>query len=217
MARPNTRLVAHDVALGLLLEDLLAGEPAIPQGGVAPIPSDHTGPPGPGGGSGRFKAPAAAPIQQQEPAEPSSRPALPTWAGKRFRALGIRVGEVDFAVPLVTLYSIARREQTPAALPGRPAWHLGLIQYRGRTVVVADLAVLLGIDAGSTAGGFLLLLGEGQVAVTCDQIGEALTLERRDVRWRRSAGRAEWVVGVVAEALCRLLDPTALQDRIRHG
>jgi hypothetical protein len=55
------------------------------------------------------------------------------------------------------------------------------------------------------------------VAVTCDQIGEALTLERRDVRWRRSAGRAEWVVGVVAEALCLLLDPTALEDRIRHG
>jgi chemotaxis signal transduction protein len=215
-SRP-TRLVTHDAALALLLEDLLADVPP-----ADPVFNDVAVPvremrPGPALQGDRLNRLATAPIPQQKVAEPAPEQDLPAWADVGFRALVFRVGEHRFAVPMIALHSVTRLDQAPTRVPRRPAWHLGLIHYRDQTTIVAELAGLLGAPSRPGGGGFLLVLGRGQAAVTCDAVEDAVDLDREAIRWRRATGRNAWLAGVVVDTLWVLLDPAALECRIRHG
>jgi purine-binding chemotaxis protein CheW len=113
--------------------------------------------------------------------------------------------------------SIAQVPDRLVKLPGRPAWQRGLVRYRGDSVLVADLGLLLGIKAGCEAPRYLLIIGDGRCAFECDSIEDAVPVVSRDVHWgRRTEGRA-WLAGLLADRMCALLDADAIAGKIRHG
>jgi chemotaxis signal transduction protein len=104
-----------------------------------------------------------------------------------------------------------------ARLPGQPAWQLGIARVRGRNVTVADLGGLVGIDARCRAARYLLVVGDGSAAVTCDRVDTIETVEPDAVRWPQRAAPGQWLAGLLLCRLCALVDPAALENAIRHA
>jgi purine-binding chemotaxis protein CheW len=212
------RLVGHAAALGSLLDALLAEVPAYTPGEVSTVTSEAPSPaqcgttagPRPTAELNPHEVPPLTHAQAGE-AEP------PVWARNGFRALLFRIGDLDFAIPLLMLRAVARLELPLRQVPQQPAWHRGVTHYRGDALAVADLGVLLGIAAGCEAPRYLLLLGDGRVAIGCDALGEAPGLDAGAVRWRRGGDDKAWFAGLLSAQMCVLLDATAIDQRIRHG
>lgn len=209
-----SRLVGHDKALGTLLASLLAevssaaGEP-LPE---APARADADPPTG------------TQPADRLNTAEPQpltgqhgQTAPKPVWAAHDFRALLFRIGEYRFAMPLVLMRSVASLPEQRTRLPSQPPWHLGLVHYRGRSMVVMDLGQWIGVRARCAAPRYLLVIGDGTRAVVCDQIEDAVLVCPRRVRWRRVSGDRAWLAGFLVQQMCVLLDADALDESIGHG
>ncbi|MBK1727258.1 chemotaxis protein CheW, partial [Halorhodospira neutriphila] len=146
-----------------------------------------------------------------------TRGAPPGWARPWFQALLLRAGAMRLAVPLVKLHSVLsweRDEQVEPAL-GQPYWMHGAIYHRGRYVRVVDTAALVLPEErrpppAERRRGRLLVLGEGEWALSTRELGDVLKLQPEQVQWRSAQGRRPWLAGTVREHLCALLDPEAL-------
>ncbi|MCB1773451.1 MAG: chemotaxis protein CheW [Gammaproteobacteria bacterium] len=203
---PPTRLVEHDGALDLLLDDLLAEATAPIVDRVAetpPLNSDVEAP---------ITRPAAGDTHNDVV------PTLcPPWALQPFRVLLFRVGGQRFAMPLVLLSSVALMPPRLHELPSGPDWELGIARLRDLSVVIADLGGLLGIATACEAPRYLLLVGEGRTAVACDQFEDAVLIETDQVRWPRGARVQPWLAGLLTCQMCVLIDPLVVEEKIRHG
>lgn len=180
-------------------------------------------PAAPQAGAARAPAPAAAPER------PSGEP--PEWARGGFQALLFNVGPLRLAVPLVRLHGVLPWPEAISAVPGQPAWSLGLMRHRERNVRVVDTASLVGAPGGAgqrAAPANVLIVGDGGWGLAADAIGDVLRLEPGEVKWRSAQGRRPWLAGTLLERLCALLDtdafagmlaagPVAGQARARYG
>jgi chemotaxis signal transduction protein len=201
-----TRLVEHDSALDLLLDDLLADatEPSA-RAAVEPAPLNSA---------------AETPLTREAVsghAAEAETPLRPSWAMQPFRVLLFRVGQQRFAMPLVLLSSVALMPQRLHALPASPDWELGVARMRNVSVVIADLGGLLGIAAACEAPRYLLLVGEGRAAVICDQLEDAVLVDAEKVRWPKGARAQPWLAGLLTAQMCVLIDPLVIEHAIRHG
>jgi len=223
-SKPVAELPAAERALEDLLGTLLAEvpehvEPTVAQPAVVETVPIAKAPPESGAREQLVRSvaqqalnnPAAGPIQEQAQ---SQRPA---WTDSDFKLLLVRIGQVRFAVPLICLNSIARldAEDDVTSLPTQPAWHRGVMRYRDQQLVLADLTELLALNAGETQGGYLLVIGEGRFGVLCDAIEEQITLGPEQVNWRQGADGQEWMLGMLPEQMCMLLDPDAIAVRLQ--
>lgn len=207
-------LLEQELALSAYLEALLgpAEAPAPPQI-KAPAPpqtktavAPETQSPAPT----RAKAPGdvVTPAALTAPGTAS----VPEWAASDFQALLFRVGGLQLAVPLVSLFSVEPRTTSPTALPGKPAWYLGLLSCRGRNAVIIDTALVVMPERLSGARADysnVLLLDEGRVGLACDEVEQVVTLSAGAVTWRTARGRRPWLAGTVVEHMCALLDVSA--------
>jgi chemotaxis signal transduction protein len=142
---------------------------------------------------------------------------VPDWAEGGFRALFFRIGEFRFGMPLVLMRSIFTPSGRLTRVPGQAAWHCGLARHRGETVVVADFGLLLGVTASCAEPRYLLLIGDGQGALACDQLEDALALDPTEVRWTRPGSGPAWLAGFLPQQMCGLLDAEVIGNKIRHG
>lgn len=154
---------------------------------------------------------AAGPIQEQ------AQPQRPTWTDSEFKLLLVRIGEMRFAVPLICLNSIARQGASDevTSMPAQPRWHRGVMRYRDQQLVLADLAELLALNAADTRGGYLLVIGDGRFGLLCDAIEEQITVVPDQVNWRQVADGQEWMLGMLPEQMCMLLDPEEIAVRLQ--
>lgn len=201
--RRPTSLAEHGAALPGLLESLLAEVPAVDAVDTAvAAPSPST-----------LKADDDRPLIDDKAAVDR----VPAWAATDFRALLFSIGPLRFAVPLVLMRSIAHLPGQRTQVPGQPVWHLGVVRYRGRSVVVADLGALIGIAAHCNTPRYLLVIGEGGEALVCDRVEDMALVTPDSVRWRRPDGTRAWLAGMLSEQMCALLDPDVLAGAMRHG
>lgn len=210
-----TRLVEHDAALSKLLKSLLAGVP----GAGDEILEQASTPAGPGESASVQAADTrhtacAQPITESHD---NAAPRPPLWATHDFRALLFRVGEYRFAMPLVMMQSVASLPAQRTRLPAPAAWHLGLIRYRQRSVALADLGLLIGVQARCAAARYVLVIGDGSGGVVCDQIDDAVLVRAGEVHWRRPSQDRAWLAGLLTQQMCVLLDVDALWVSIGHG
>jgi len=63
----------------------------------------------------------------------------------------------------------------------------------------------------------IILMDEGKWGLACDDIGEVITLQNTDVRWRTAEGRRTWLAGTVSDRLCALLDTDSLSKMLAEG
>lgn len=216
-AKP-TRLAEHDAALDSMLAPLLAEVPSDPDARceepaqVKEVTADA---------EAEVKAENPYPLKGEtvrplcDPGDASD--ASPAWANTDFRALLFHVGGFRFAIPLVLMRGIAMLPERRTRIPGQPGWHLGVVPYREQSVVVADLGELIGVAARCEAPRYLLVIGDGCQALTCDRIEDAALVRHDAVRWRRSVRPGAWLAGLLVENMCVLLNVDALSEVIRHG
>lgn len=199
-----TRLARHDAALGSLLASLLAEVPEFTPADAGVVP---------------LNPPDIQPLTGQDPGEPALETAVPVWAqaAARFRVLQFRIGEFRFAMPMVLLHSVALLPDRVTALPAQPRWQRGVVRYRGRTVVLADLGVLIGVAAQCQSARYMLVFGDGGQALVCDGIEDAVLVGKDDMRWSRRRQQRAWLLGLLVAQMCVLLDPDVVANGIRHG
>jgi len=94
-------------------------------------------------------------------------------------------------------------------LPGAPVWVLGLLNLRGRVVTVADLAVRMGLEAG-TDGSIVVLDVDGRMlGVRVDEVRSVANAEEAAVEPVEAARAAD---GLVAGMVRLTEGPAALID-----
>jgi purine-binding chemotaxis protein CheW len=205
----STVLLEQHLALSSYLEALLGEVPDgdEPDAGSAVEPN-ATSPPPP--------EPVTAVVDGQENAA--------AWASGRFQCLLFRVGGLTLAMPLAMLNGVIPwQEVTP--LPNRASRFLGLLHHQGRSVKVVDTALVVmperverqGLAPANERARHIILMGGGHWGLACDRIGEVLTLDPADVRWRTSHGKRPWLAGTVLQHMCALIEPQALERLLATG
>ncbi len=152
---------------------------------------------------------------------PASRP---DWASEPFPCLLLRVHGLLLALPLVKLNRILPWEE-PTLIPGYATWLLGVLHLAGqdRNLKVVDTAGLvmperLG-DIGMSGSGYqhIVMIGDGEWGLTCEDVSSVITIDPAKVRWRTNRTKRPWLAGTVVEHLCALLDVERLAELLMAG
>ena len=240
--KPGSRLSGHQQALGdylaSLLEEVPDYAPAEPSPAVEPppppvlerLPAMPLPPVAPA-------EPPAAPVEAEAPvvietsdaaeaeAIPAGEQGIPSWAQAPFPCLLFTVDGLNLAVPLVHLNGIQpwREELTP--MPNHQPWYLGLARNQGVNTRVVDTALVVlpserrqaMAQAERQPFGNVILIDEARWGLACTAVGDMITLQPDDVRWRSQRGRRPWLAGTVIKEMCALLDTSALAEMLASG
>lgn len=139
-----------------------------------------------------------------------------------FQALYFEVHGVMFAVALTELGGIHQLGELNRLL-GRPAWYLGLqSDSRAQQFDVVDTArwvmpEKLSNDEYKEQYRYVVMLGESQWGLACDQLHGTTVLEVDDIRWREKAGKRPWLAGMVKDKMCALVHVNALITMLNNG
>lgn len=154
---------------------------------------------------------------------PTQQAALPQWTKQPIHCLLIDVEGTELAIPLVVLSSIAVWDKPALPMPTQPDWHLGVINYRGKNIVIVDTARLImpeklvhSAEYRREHHGSHFLIIDDRWALSCDAIKETIELAQDDVKWRPVRPSRPWAVGTLIERLCVLLDTEALKREIEQ-
>ncbi|MCP4186557.1 MAG: chemotaxis protein CheW [Gammaproteobacteria bacterium] len=133
------------------------------------------------------------------------------------QCLMFRVADNLLSVPLVEIRSVVNWYDNLTCLPQEPDWMLGILQHREQNVRVVDSASILQIRNREDASpGHILVLGNEEWAITCDQIDKVVTLEYDDIQWNQNTGN-KMIYGAIRESLASLLNPQGIVRSLRVG
>ena len=126
------------------------------------------------------------------------------------RYLVVVAGQQRFAWELSAIKEIVPARAV-TRLPGAPVWVLGLLNLQGRVVTVADLALRMGLEAG-TDGSIVVLDVEGRLlGVRVDEVRSVANAEDAAVEPVEAARAAD---GLVAGMVRLIEGPAALVDAV---
>ena len=149
--------------------------------------------------------------------DPAELPILPPWAHAPFQVLMIEIYGTTFGVPLISLREVLLCSDRPCQLPGQPVWQLGVLCHRDQQVVVVDTARLImpkhsdrPREEWNLSKGYLLVVGEGEVALLIDKFDSRIKMEKQHIRWRCGSNGRRWMAGIIIDELSVLLDVDGL-------
>jgi purine-binding chemotaxis protein CheW len=127
------------------------------------------------------------------------------------QCLMFNVAGIDFSLPLIEMGSVLACSHNLTRLPGSPPWFLGLLQHRDRNIRVVDSARLLRLERSDPdeTGRHILVFGESEWAMTCDQLGQVVRLQEEDIQWK-APSKKSLSLGTIRSSLALLLDPAKL-------
>ncbi len=137
-----------------------------------------------------------------------------------FRCVSICVNEVEILVPLLDLLRIIPFSQIAiTALPGRMGWSLGGFLFQQGFCEIIDSYRLLDIEMkpfkeGSQYPGYVAILEEGRLALSCDEFKDVIAVDPENVCWQPSQERPDWVGGIVLKNMQTLLDVRQLEPAL---
>ena len=153
---------------------------------------------------------ATAPPQA---APEAPEPVRPSWAEAPFQSLVFEVMGLKLAVALAELNGITKGGEHVSPVPHQPTWYMGLMEYRGSQAGIIDTGQVVMPERSMRRDPNdpetfrnILFICDGRFGLVCDQIGEVITLDPQDVRWRTSKGKRPWLAGTVIKEMCALLD-----------
>ncbi len=187
-------LVEHELALKVYLDSLLLDDTAV----------DH-----------HEAVPSTVVTHEEEAICVAADTVTPGFKEETFECLMFNVaGALMLSVPLTHLNGILPWEGKVVPVPGYAEWFLGLLQNRGRQVKVIDIARFV-IPRNHRARALLLqerkfkhivLVDGGRVGLACDGLGDVLTLNKEQVRWREDRTQRPWLAGTVIDRMSALVD-----------
>lgn len=137
---------------------------------------------------------------------------VPDWAATSFQCLLVSSNGVKLAIPLTKLHGIVNLTESLALVPGYASWFLGLLSWRGTHVKVIDIYKLMAMENNELVSfkesvpKRVVLAGDGSWGFTCDDVSRIITLCSDQIQWRADRTHRAWLVGVVIEHMCSLLD-----------
>jgi len=134
------------------------------------------------------------------------------------QCLMFRVANVQLSIPLIDLGSVQPWTDNLTRLPRSPDWCAGVLSYRDKNISVVDTAKLLSMNNNNGESGIrhVLVLAHGDWAISCDQLGSVIYLQREDVKWLER-GSQSLALGTIKESLAQLLDPAELMQRLSRN
>jgi purine-binding chemotaxis protein CheW len=148
----------------------------------------------------------------------------PSWAEQEFQCLMFNVVGISLAVPLVKLNGVIPWTDDLTPMPGHSEAFLGLLRHLGKNVKVMDTATVIlppqqrqQLAPVEERMKKIILMDEGRWGLACDDVGEVITLQAEEVRWRTAAGRRPWLAGTIPDRLCALLDTEVLANQLADG
>jgi len=202
--KPVTHLVEHELALKVYLDALLLDDSAVAE----TAPSVETG-------SLNVQSTDTKQHETAVKAAESVAVAPPEWKDSTFECLMFKVvGSLALSVPLPHLNGILPWEDDVIPMPGYAEWFLGLLQHRGRQVKVIDIAKFV-IPQNHSARASLaqerkfkhiVLIDGGKFGLACDDLGDVMTLNKDQVRWRNDRTHRPWLAGTVIDQMSALVD-----------
>lgn len=236
---PEARLAEQTEALSLYLEALFADKPAslpvpvapaaVPARPVIDLPATVlravAEAPAPA-----VEVPVAPPVAVTTPAPvagATEAAVRPDWAQEPFPCLLLKINGLSLALPLVKLNRILDWID-PTPIPGYEPWLLGMVRTAAleRNLKVVDTARFvmperLPAATDAAAGGnshrHIVMIGDGEWGLTCENVSEVLTIDPEKVRWRTSRSKRPWLAGTVVDHLCALLDAEQLAEMLSAG
>lgn len=166
----------------------------------------------------------AVKIQPQVAVENTTDAPRPDWASEPFPCLLLKVHGLSLALPLVKLNRILPWAE-PTQIPGYAAWLLGVLRQDGhdRNLRVVDTAALVmpervgQVPLSETGYRHIVIVGDGEWGLTCEDVSNVITIDPAKVRWRTSRSKRPWLAGTVVEHLCALLDAERLAEMLSAG
>ncbi len=118
------------------------------------------------------------------------------------------------SVPLIQLSGVVDWDGAVTRLPESPDWMLGLVKHRDATLRIVDSRLLLKLSTDPEhQPRYLLVLGSGNWAITCDRLESVVSLDHDDIQWRQGEAGG-MVLGTIRESLSTLLNPPGISESL---
>ncbi len=159
-------------------------------------------------------------------AETINEPILPEWANEPFQILLFEVAGLKLAVPLIELSGVIEWKNTVTEMPGSADFYMGILQHLNYRIPVIDTAkMVLPLNKRSQLVGdnprervnHIVLIDDYHWGLACDKIGEVITLQPDEIRWRTSKTRRTWLAGTVIDHMCALLNSEGFAAMLEKG
>lgn len=151
---------------------------------------------------------------------------VPEWANEPFQILLFEVAGLKLAVPLIELSSVITWNDNITEMPGSADFYMGILQHLDYRIAVIDTAKmvlpinkqheLIGDDPRERVK-HIVLIDDYRWGLACDKIGEVITLQPEEVRWRTSKSRRGWLAGTVIDHMCALLNSEGFAAMLVKG
>jgi len=144
-----------------------------------------------------------------------------------FQVLLFKVAGLSLAVKLIELNGVVEWDETKMTeMPGHSDFYLGILQYLDKSIPIIDTArlvfprdklVALSADKPYERVKRIVLIGDSQWGLACDEIDEVIELVADAVKWRQDRSKRKWLAGTVIEHMCALIDANGFADMLAAG
>lgn len=163
---------------------------------------------------------------EEKKVEPEPVPLVPEWANEPFQILLFEVAGLKLAVPLIELCGVIEWKDSVTEMPGHADFYMGILRHLDYKIAVIDTArmvlpinkqeQLMDEDPRERVN-HIVLIDDYKWGLACDKIGEVITLEPDEVRWRTSKTSRGWLAGTVIEHMCALLNSEGFAEMLVKG
>jgi chemotaxis signal transduction protein len=131
------------------------------------------------------------------------------------RCLMFRVGDNLLSIPLIEMMGVVQWTDKLTQLPQSGDEVLGILKYRDTYLKVLDSLIVLGITAERIQKpGYVLMLSDKKVAISCDTLEDVISLEYDDIQWYK-APENNTIQGIIKESLAHLLNPYRIINSVK--
>lgn len=155
-----------------------------------------------------------------------SEPIIPEWANTPFQVLLFEVAGLKLAIPLIELSAVIEWTDSVTEMPGHANFYMGILQHLDNKVAVIDTARMVlpeekikkfaSINPRDRVK-HIVLIDNYRWGLACDNIGEVITLNPNEVRWRTSKTSRGWLAGTVIDHMCALLNSEGFAKMLETG
>tara|TARA_B110000483_G_scaffold109267_1_gene133107 strand:+ start:99 stop:494 length:396 start_codon:yes stop_codon:yes gene_type:complete len=126
-----------------------------------------------------------------------------------------RVGDNLLSIPLIEMMGVVQWTDKLTQLPQSGDEVLGILKYRDTYLKVLDSLIVLGITAERIQKpGYVLMLTDKKVAISCDTLEDVISLEYDDIQWYK-APENNTIQGIIKESLAHLLNPYRIINSVK--
>lgn len=138
----------------------------------------------------------------------------PEWAEKAFQTLFIDIDGMDIAVPMEAMSGIRKYPDQLTQIPNSASWIEGTFKSHGQNIQVVNARKLFLLSSNRKIDTeeelkkpeFIVQMGDGRWGLACHSADRAVMLEPDQIRWSGAERRRPWLLGMIKEHLCALLD-----------